>query len=32
MFDKKLSPQGKVPVRKFSAYKETVKGIQGGVK
>ena len=32
MFDKKLSSQGKVPVHKFSAYKETVKGIQGGVK
>ena len=31
MFDKKLSPQAKVPVRKLSAYIETVKGIQGGV-
>ena len=29
MFDKKLSSQGKVPVHKFSAYKETVRGIQG---
>ena len=31
MFDKKLSPQGKVPVRKFSAYIGKVTGIQGGV-